>query len=155
MVWLQSGLLYLHVLGAIFWFGSALTFEFVILPALLRLNPDGRATFLDSVAAGYGKVIPIVAASVIALGILRGLAGGVLGSLNTAYGITWLVAIPAGILVMAVGAVLVGPTTVKLRAAATEPEFQSHARALKGYGRLGTGGMVVMLGLMMAMRAGY
>jgi uncharacterized membrane protein len=37
MVWLQSVLLYLHIIGAIFWFGSGLFLQFVITPALMSM----------------------------------------------------------------------------------------------------------------------
>jgi uncharacterized membrane protein len=37
MVWLQSVLLYLHIIGAIFWFGSGLFLQFVITPALISM----------------------------------------------------------------------------------------------------------------------
>lgn len=155
MVWLQSALLFLHILAAIFWFGSGLTFQHVIVPALGKMEREGQQSFMTSVGAGYGKVIPIVAISTIILGILRGISVGVLGSLNTAYGITWLLAIVGGLIVMFIGARFIGPTAQKLESAQSREEFLARLKDIRRYGGAERAGMLGMIVLMVAMRAGY
>jgi len=109
-------------------------------------NPSG-STPNDS----YGPVGGIT----ILFGILRGVFAGVLGTLNTPYGITFVVAFVLAIPVIVVGARFIGPTAQKLAAAGTRDEVLTLAKQISRYGRLEASGMLVMLALMVAMHAGY
>jgi len=155
LIWLQSALLYLHIVAAIFWFGSGLTFQHVIVPALEKLEFGGQKTFMASIGGGYGKVIPIVAGSVILFGILRGISTGVLGIITSAYGITWLLAIAGGLVVLFIGARFIGPTAQRMEKAATHEEFMVDIAKIKRYGMAERTGMLGMVVLMVAMHAGY
>ena len=140
MIWLQSGLLYLHILGAIFWFGSGLTFQLVIVPALEKTPYEGQKPFLASVGGGYGRVVGPIAGLTILLGILRGISTGVLGILNTAYGVTWLLAMAGGLLVIFVGMRFVGPTAARMGAAGSREEVLAEARGSSATGRSSAAG---------------
>jgi uncharacterized membrane protein len=155
MVWLQSVLLYLHIVGAIFWFGSGLFLQFVIVPALMSMPFEGQKPFLVALAARYGKVIGPIGGLTVLLGILRGISSGVLGNLGSPYGLTYLASILGAVFVIVVGARFIGPTAEKMAAAATREDVNSLASRIRGYGRYDTGGMLVLIGLMVAMRAGY
>jgi uncharacterized membrane protein len=155
MVWLQSVLLYLHIVGAIFWFGSGLFLQFVIVPALMSMPFEGQKPFLVALASRYGKVIGPIGGLTVLLGILRGISSGVLGNLGSPYGLTYLASILGAVFVIVVGARFIGPTAEKMAAAATREDVNSLASRIRGYGRYDTGGMLVLIGLMVAMRAGY
>lgn len=155
MVWLLSVLLYVHVLGAIFWFGSGLMLQLVFIPALSKMPYEAQHPWLQALSANYHRIIGPVGGLTILFGILRGVFAGVLGSLNTPYGITFVVAFVLAIPVIVVGARFIGPTTEKLAAAASRDEVLALAKQVSRYGRIEQGGMFVMLALMVAMHAGY
>jgi hypothetical protein len=155
MVWVLSVLLFVHVLGAIFWFGSGLTLQIVFIPALGTMPYEAQHPWLQALSANYSRIIGPVGGLTILFGILRGVFAGVLGSLNTPYGITFVVAFVLAIPVIILGARFIGPTTEKLAAAASRDEVLALAKQVARYGRMESAGMVVMLALMVAMHAGY
>ena len=155
MVWLLAALLYIHILGAILWFGSSLTIHLFFMPNLLKLPFEAQHGWMLALRDNYSKIIGPVGGLTILFGILRGAAAGVFGSLNTPYGITFVVAFVLAIPVIIVGARLVGPTAAKMAAAGSGDEMVALVRRMTGYGRLEMGGMAVMLALMVAMHAGY
>ena len=155
MVWLQSVLLFVHILGAIFWFGSGLFLQFVIVPAVVGMPFEAQKSFLVTLAARYGKIIGAVAGVTILFGLGRGIAVGVLGNLGSAYGLTFLVSIVAAVAVSVIGARFIGPTAAKMAEADTRDEVIRLASQIRGYGRFDTGGMLLLVALMVAMRAGY
>jgi len=155
MVWLLSVLLYIHVLGAIFWFGSGLMLQFVFIPALGTMPYEAQHPWLQALSANYSKIIGPIGGLTILFGILRGAFAGVFGSLTTPYGITFVVAFVLAIPVIIVGARFIGPTAQKLATAASRDEVVALAKQMSGYGRIEAGGMAVILALMVAMHAGY
>jgi uncharacterized membrane protein len=92
---LQGVVQWLHVLGAIFWFGGTLFSNFVVIPAMRAISVPAQQEF----GAAVGKTAQIIrpiAYTTIVLGVLRGTLWGPVKSadfLGTAYGITWLVAL--------------------------------------------------------------
>ena len=88
---------WLHVLFAIFWFGSQM-YSLTSLQLMTdRLPPDARAIMDRAGGEGVPRRITIfVASGTVLLGTLRGIAGGVLDVLGTAYGITWLTSLFIG-----------------------------------------------------------
>jgi len=155
MIWVLAVLLYLHILGAIFWFGSGLMLQLVFIPALKGLPYEAQHPWLQALSGNYSRIIGPVGGLTILLGILRGAFAGVFGALNTPYGITFVVAFVLAIPVIIVGARFIGPTAEKLAAATTRDEVLRLAGQITRYGRLEASGMLVMLGLMVAMHAGY
>jgi uncharacterized membrane protein len=155
MVWVLSVLLFVHVLGAIFWFGSGMMMQFVFIPALGSMPYEAQHPWLQALSGNYSRIIGPVAGLTVLFGILRGVFAGVLGSLNTPYGITFVVAFVLAVPVIIVGARFIGPTAEKLAAAASRDEVLALAKQITRYGRVEFAGMVVMLALMVAMHAGY
>jgi uncharacterized membrane protein len=93
---------WLHVLCAIFWFGSALYANLVLWPTLRRLPGQQEDAILTSLRSGRGRTATlIVAFGTVGLGILRGIAGGVLVRLDTWYGVTFIAAAIVGIAMVA------------------------------------------------------
>lgn len=101
------------------------------------------------------KIIGPIAGLTVLFGILRGVFAGVLGSLNTPYGITFVAAFVLAIPVIIVGSRFTGPTAERLANAGSREEVMTLAAQIGRYGRLETGGLAVMLALMVAMHAGY
>lgn len=154
MVWLYSIVLYVHILGAIFWVGSAMMFQFIFIPSLGGMPFEAQRPWLQALAARYGPVIGTVGALTLVFGVLRGVLTGVLGALNTSYGVTWLLAIVLGIPVALIGAAFIGPTGNRMVTAQTAQEVLALGRRMSIFGRLEFSGMLVPLALMVAMHAG-
>jgi uncharacterized membrane protein len=155
MIWLQSVLLYLHIVGAIFWFGSGLFLQFVITPALVNMQFEAQKPLLLAIAGRYGKVVGPIGGLTILLGILRGISTGVLGNLGSPFGLTYVASIVGAVVVIVIGARFIGPTAEKMAAQTTREGVVEQAGRISQYGRYEAGGMLVMLALMVAMRAGY
>ncbi len=155
MVWILSVLLYVHILGAIFWFGSGLTLQIVFIPALGTMPYEAQHPWLQALSGNYSRLIGPVGGLTILFGILRGAFAGVFGLLNTPYGITFVVSFVLAIPVIIIGARFTGPTAQKLAAAGSRDEVLALAKQITRYGRIESAGMAVMLALMVAMHAGY
>ena len=155
MVWVLSVLLFVHVLGAIFWFGSGLMLQLVFIPALRTMPYEAQHPWLQALSGNYSRIIGPVGGLTILFGILRGAFAGVFSSLDTPYGITFVVAFVLAVPVIIVGARFIGPTAQKMAAAASRDEVLALAKQITRYGRMESGGMAVMLALMVAMHAGY
>ena len=93
---------WLHVLFGVFWFGSQMYLDLIIKPQVAKL-PDGvREEFSSRLGTGLARRITVITATgTVLLGALRGIAGGVLGILGTAYGLTWLAAFAIGLVMVA------------------------------------------------------
>ena len=95
MDWIVFGVQWLHVLLGIFWFGSTLYLDFVLIPALMTLPLGEQRRAGAAIGARAVPIFTGVAVAVIVLGILRGTVFGQIKSLDalgTQYGVTWLVA---------------------------------------------------------------
>jgi len=100
MGWLVFGVQWLHVLLGIFWFGSTLYLDFVLIPALMTLPLGEQRRAGAAIGARAVPIFTGVAVAVIVLGILRGTVFGQIKSLDalgTQYGVTWLVALVAAV----------------------------------------------------------
>src|SRR5207249_10926514 len=124
MIWVLGVLLYIHVLGAIFWFGSGLMLQIVFIPALATMPYEAQHPWLQALSANYSRIIGPIGGLTILFGILRGALAGVFGSdqLFTSYGITFIVSFVLAIPVIIVGARFIGPTAQKLAAAGSRDE---------------------------------
>ena len=90
------------MLFGIFWFGSQMYLDLTIRPAIARLQPDAAATMNDALGTALARRITVITSTgTVLLGALRGIAGGVLDQLDTAYGITWLAAFLLGLVMVA------------------------------------------------------
>ena len=88
---------WLHVLLAIFWFGSLLYADIVVIPTLMKLPPDQQRTFAIPFGLRTDRVMLPVGILVLVLGLLLGTIFVDVQSLTflfgTAYGITFLIAL--------------------------------------------------------------
>jgi uncharacterized membrane protein len=155
LIWLFSILLFLHILGAIFWFGTGMMMHFVFVPSLSHMSFEAQHAWLQALAKRYGPTVAPIALLTILFGILRGVATGTLTHLTTPYGLTYLAAILLAVPLIVIGAGFTGPTAAKLATAQSASEVQTLAQRIARYGRLEIAGFTLMLGLMVAMHAGY
>jgi uncharacterized membrane protein len=92
---------WLHVLLGIFWFGSTLYADVILVPTLMSLPLEKQQEVGGRLARRSSQILLPVAALVIALGFLRGTVFGSIHSVadvfGGAYGLTWLVALLTGL----------------------------------------------------------
>jgi uncharacterized membrane protein len=96
MDWILFAVQWLHVLLGIFWFGSTLFSDFILIPAISTLPLPTQRVIGAALAPRSNRIIPAVAGAVILLGIIRGTVLGPVQSLEalgSAYGITWVVSL--------------------------------------------------------------
>jgi len=127
----------------------------VAFPAFRKFPPETRRAIIEAYAARYGRLVGAAAGLTILLGILRGLAGGVLNVLTSPYGLSWLAAIVLAVAIAAFEGARLSPTVGKLIAAGGAEEIEALDERLATYGRIELGGFLVLFTLMIAMRFGY
>jgi putative copper export protein len=145
---------FLHVLFAIAWFGASLAIVFLVVPSARRLPAETQVAWWHAFAANSKVIFPALAGLTIVLGIARGIVGGVLGNLGTAYGITWIAALLFGIALAAWGARMTGPNAERL-AEAAPAEVEGRTAQMLRIGSIELAGFGVIFAMMIAMRFGY
>jgi uncharacterized membrane protein len=155
VLWVLIVVQWLHVLGGIFWFGSAMMTDFVLVPMLKSVPAEARSAWLKVFASRYGRLVGPIGGATIVLGVLRGIFGGVFSEITSAYGLTWIAAIVVGVAVAGIGGALIGPTAEKMADASDESHMTALFRRITGYGRIEVGGFLVLFSMMIAMRFGY
>jgi hypothetical protein len=96
MEWLQIVVQWLHVLLGLFWFGSALYTDIILIPAISHLSLDKQREIGAALGVRGIAVFRVVAPVIVVLGFLRGTVFGPIRSVDvlaTPYGLTWLVAL--------------------------------------------------------------
>jgi len=100
-MWSLIVIQWLHVLLGIFWFGSTLYVDFVVIPAVMTLPLEQQRSVSKPLTLFSDRVLIPAAILVIALGLIRGIVFGPVRSLDflfgTAYGITFLIAFLAAV----------------------------------------------------------
>ena len=98
---------WLHVFLGIFWFGSTLYLDFVVIPAVMTLPLEQQRSVSKPLTMFSERVIIPAGILVILLGLVRGTIFGPVRSLDflfgTAYGITFLIALLAALATFAWG----------------------------------------------------
>jgi uncharacterized membrane protein len=153
--WLIVAAELLHVLSGIFWFGSALMTTFILVPALSAVPFEDRRRWAAEFVGRYGPIVAFVAGLTIVLGITRGIVEGVLGSIATPYGITWITALALGIVVAVVGAKMVSPAMERFVEAAEPGQSDLALMRMRTTSRLQLAGLFALFLLMIAMHFGY
>ena len=97
---LEVTLHFIHLLCAIFWFGSYMWSEAILWPLMQK------AGILESVQGGlrsvYGRQLQAIAiAGTVVSGFLRGVVGGVFDRIYTPYGVMFLVSAVVGVWMLA------------------------------------------------------
>src|SRR3954454_3441340 len=116
----------MHIVLGIIWFGNALVVALILIPSL---NPLPIPTQRE-VGGRYGDratlIFDIVAPAVIVLGIVRGTLLGPIKTIDdvfaTSYGLTWLIALVAAILVFLWGRFAIGGALRQMNAAPLNPD---------------------------------
>ena len=108
---------WLHVILGLFWFGSNLYVDAILIPTLNNLPLKEQQKIGGLNGPRTSQVLVPVGLTVVALGILRGTVFGRLRSLDavfgTTYGLTWLMA-----LLLSIGFIFWGLLVLKPRAEA-------------------------------------
>jgi len=146
---------WLHSLGGIFWFGSVLTGDFIVLPTLRGLSVEMQHVFLRAFVKQGPKVVTPVAAMTILLGLVRGIAGGALSDLASPYGLTWIAAFIVGSSLLFLGARILTPAGERLVEISPGPQFDAALTRLRILTVSELAGFMVILALMIAMHFGY
>ena len=154
-VWVLAVLQWLHVFFGIFWFGAVLAIDFIVVPAVQTVSPAVQQAFGGAFGKRAPMVITPVAGMTILLGLIRGIAGGVLGNLGNAYGLTWIASLVLGTGLLVFGLRFITPAAEKLQSAAPGPEFDAALERIKRLTISELGGFGVILVFMIAMRFGY
>ena len=164
MDWLVFTVQWLHVLLAILWFGYSLSLATITIPALSKL-PLIRQQEIGAQLGERGlRVIDVVGPTVIILGVIRGTLLGSIHDLNdlveTAYGLTWLVALVVAIATFLWGRYVIVPATRTLARApltpegAATPELEAALARAKLVTVLELAGFMVVFTSMILMRFG-
>ena len=120
MDWLQFAVQWLHVIFAIFWFGSSMYLDFVLMPTLQQVPPSSARDVGRRIVPRMAMAMRVAGTMVIILGLLRGTVWGPLppgdGSLSfgSEYGITWSISILLAIAIFAVGDGVIGRSARRL-----------------------------------------
>lgn len=168
MDWLQFGVQWLHVLFGILWFGSVLTTNLILIPALNKIPLDRQREFGGVFGAAAEKVLNPVGMIVIALGFLRGTVFGQIQSfdaLTTTYGLTWLVGLVAAVATFLWANRMIEPAIHRVNAIPVadalladgrpSPAMADAIAAAKRASLLELLGFVVIFTCMILMRFGY
>jgi hypothetical protein len=103
---------------------------------MAKIDPAAREDLSRRTGSGRARYITVVTATAtVTLGILRGIAGGVLGELDSLYGRTWLAALAIGMFMML--------------------SIWTRGYGGRVHGLLWNGLFLVIFTLMIAMRFGY
>jgi uncharacterized membrane protein len=165
--WLQFVVQWLHVLMGITWFGSAITFNFIVLPAMGKLPLDRQREFAQPLGERSDYVLVRAAMAVIALGILRGTVFGPIKSvdmLTSSYGLTWLLGLVAATLTFLWGTRVLAASIARMNAITPEqafnpdgsmsPAFATAFGVVKRNGMLEFVGFIAIFTCMILMRFG-
>jgi uncharacterized membrane protein len=166
MEWVIITVQWLHVFLGIFWFGSVLYLNFVVIPSITSLPFSQQGAISQKIAANSNRVILPVASLVIIIGFLRGTVWGSVQSLSaafgSAYGITFVVATLLGIAVYAWGYFVIRPTAERIQKEAASMEdgkvtatFTALVQRIKLLSLIELAGFLTLLTCMILMRFGY
>jgi hypothetical protein len=110
--------------------------DLVLRPEMAKIPADARAPLQAGMGTGRARQITVISSTgTVLLGMLRGIAGGVLDQLDTAYGLTYLAALVLGLLMAG--------------------SIWTRGYGGRYTGWLWMGSFLVMFSLMIAMRFGY
>jgi uncharacterized membrane protein len=163
--WLQFVVQWLHVIGAITWFGAVIYADFILIPALTSLPIEIQRAAGGAIGLRASKVIPGAAMGVIVLGILRGTVWGPIKStdiLTSTYGLTWLVALILAIATFAFAKRVLEPAIMRLNSlpptapdGTANPALTTAVDAIKRATLVELGLFLVIFTCMILMRFGY
>jgi len=138
---------WLHIIVSIFWFGSVMFTDFVLMPGIGKMATASQLDFGVNVGSRISKIMTPAASLAIVLGIVRGLLFGDIKDVNalfgTTYGLAWLVALAAAVATFAWGLFMISPAVEKISKPTTTPEA-----AAAGIARIKTLVMIELVGFL-------
>ena len=156
MDWAEVIAQWLHIFFGTFWFGGVLFANFVVIPAVMRLPPDGQRQFIELLGKQAERIVPYMAIGAIALGFVRGTVLGDIkdiAGLGTTSGIEWLVGLVAAVATFAWGQWVLNPAASRLNAgeAATAAVMAAQIARVRGMALLELVGFFVVFTMMILM----
>jgi putative copper export protein len=126
MDWIVFGVQWAHVLLGILWFGTVLSLDVIVIPAINRLPIVAQRDLSAAIGARATPLFQVVVPAIIVLGIVRGTILGPITSVDalfgTAYGLTWLVALAATIGTYLFGLTVLVPAIRRMETAPLGPD---------------------------------
>lgn len=101
MIWGTYVLEWVHILLAIFWFGSALYANLILAPAMMRVGPGTRSELFAAMSGPVSVAFTWVGYLTVTAGLIRGTVFGRVQTVDvlfgTRYGVVWLIAFAVGL----------------------------------------------------------
>jgi uncharacterized membrane protein len=120
MDWITVAVQWAHVLLGILWFGTVLSLDVIVIPAINRLPIVAQRDISAAIGARATPLFRVVVPAIIVLGIVRGTVLGPIRSVDalvgTAYGWTWLFALAATIGTYLYGLLVLVPAIGRMEA---------------------------------------
>jgi hypothetical protein len=155
---------WLHVILGILWFGTVLSLDVIVIPAINRLPIVAQREISSHIGARATPIMRVVVPTIIVLGIIRGTLFGPIKDLGavfgTAYGLTWLTSLLATIGVFVWGLRVLEPALQRMGAAPLGPdgsattELVAATNRVKGLVGVELLGFILIFSCMILMRFG-
>lgn len=155
MIFLVIVLQWLHVFTAIFWFGSVLFVDFILIPTVQNLDGPTRGAVMGPLGTRIEKFLTPLGIGVVTLGFLRGLTGGVFGNLASAYGITFIASLVLGIVIVVYGLALLRPLAQTIGRTPPGPQQDAMVTRIKSLTIIELFMFLLIITFMILMRFGY
>ena len=126
MDWAVVTVQWLHVLLGVLWFGTVLSLDVIVTPAVGRLPIVAQREISSVIGARATPIFRVIVPAIIVLGIVRGTIMGPLKTIDdvfgSAYGLTWLVALVVTLLTYLFGLRVIVPALREMDLAAVKPD---------------------------------
>jgi uncharacterized membrane protein len=126
MDWAVAVVQWMHVLLGVLWFGTVLSLDVIVIPAINRLPIVTQRDISSQIGARATPIFKVVVPAIILLGIVRGTVLGPIKDLDallgSAYGWTWLASLVLTLGVYAWGFRVLEPALNRMAAAPVGPE---------------------------------
>ncbi len=155
MIFVQILLQFLHVFTAIFWFGSVLFVDFILIPTVQTFDAPTRGLVMGPLGARIERTLTPLGMGVVTLGVLRGLSAGVFGNLGSTYGITFIASLALGIVIIVYGLQFLRPLAQAIAKAPPGPEQDAMVARIKTLTIVELCMFLLIIVFMIAMRFGY
>lgn len=144
-----------HVLCGVFWLGSVLFVDFILMPTISSLGPQDQAKVMNPLGKRGGQVLMPVSILTAISGIALGISTGVMDRLSTPYGWTWMAAIviTCGLVYWGIGVITPAERKLKTYTPGT-PEFAGQLAKFKSLIMIELFAMLLLFIFMVLMRFG-
>jgi len=144
-----------HVLCGVFWLGSVLFFDFVLMPVLSTLEPKYQSAVMKPLGKRVSPVMITVSTLTILSGIGIGLKAEIFDKLSTTYGTYFIISLCMAVVLWFWGLLVLTPIERKLRQYEEgTPEFSKQLTLLKSMVLVELIGMLILFVFMVLMRFG-